>query len=82
MKILPWIAGGSGAVRRVLLGLLGWAWSGQPFKDESEASELMDRWDDDGRPVRLAGGRHPGLASRTALMFDRYGVEGFTSYWL
>ena len=82
MKILPRIAGGSGAVRHALLGLLGWAWMGRPFNDEMEARELMDEWHSDGRPSRMTSARYPGFASRCALMLDRLQTEGFTSYWL
>jgi hypothetical protein len=82
MKVLPRIAGGSGAVRRVLLGLLGWAWMGDPFSDESDARDLMEQWERDNRPLRLEEARYPGVAGRVALMLDRMQVEGFTSYWL
>ena len=82
MKILPRIAGGSGAIRRLLLGLLGWAWMGQPFVEESEARGLLEQWEAAGRPSRSVGARYPGLASRALLMFDRLQTEGFTSYWL
>ena len=82
MKVLPRIAGGSGAVRRVLLGLLGWAWMGDPFSDESDARDLLEQWERDHRPLRLEDAKYPGVAGRAALMLDRMQVEGFTSYWL
>jgi len=82
MKILPRIAGGSAAIRRLLLGLVGWAWMGQPFVDESEVKDLLEQWESNGRSARLQGARYPGLASRSLLMFDRLQMEGFTSYWL
>lgn len=82
MKILPRIAGGSAGIRRLLLGLLGWAWMGQPFVDESEARGLLEQWEASGRPSLSVEARYPGLASRALLMFDRLQTEGFTSYWL
>jgi hypothetical protein len=82
MKVLPRIAGGSGAVRRVLLGLLGWAWMGDPFADEPDARDLLEQWERDQRPLRLEEAEYPGVAGRAALMLDRMQVEGFTSYWL
>ena len=82
MKVLPRIAGGSGAVRRVLLGLLGWAWMGDPFSDESDARDLLEQWEREHRPLRLEEAKYPGVAGRAALMLDRMQVEGFTSYWL
>jgi hypothetical protein len=82
MKVLPRIAGGSSAVRRALLGLLGWATVAQPFLAEADARDLMERWEADGRPARISEARFPGFASRCALMLDRLQTEGFTSYWL
>jgi hypothetical protein len=82
MKILPRIAGGSGAIRRVLLGLLGWAWGGQPLTEESDAHDRLREWEEAGRPLRIPEADYPGVAGRAALMFDRLQVEGFTSYWL
>lgn len=82
MKILPRIAGGSGSIQRVLLGLLGWSVSGVAYRREEEARETLDRWDEIGRPDRLANARYPGVAARTCLMWDRLLTEGFTSYWL
>jgi hypothetical protein len=82
MKILPRIAGGSGSIQRVLLGLLGWSVSGVAYRREEDAREILDRWEEAGRPDRLVGARFPGMAARTCLMWDRLLTEGFTSYWL
>jgi hypothetical protein len=82
MKILPRIAGGSGGIRRILLGLLGWAYSGVSFSREEEAEPVVDRWEESGRPSRLTDARFPGMAARVCLMWDRLLTEGFTSYWL
>ncbi|MBA1147483.1 DUF3578 domain-containing protein [Ectothiorhodospiraceae bacterium WFHF3C12] len=82
MKILPRIAGGSGSIQRVLLGLLGWSVSGVAYRREEEARQALEQWEEAGRPDRLAGARYPGMAARTCLMWDRLLTEGFTSYWL
>ncbi|HEV2148455.1 MAG TPA: DUF3578 domain-containing protein [Longimicrobiaceae bacterium] len=81
MKLLPRIAGGSDAVRRALLGLLGWARGGRAL-DESEARALLEEWERAGRPAALPGARFPRTAARLALMWERFLAEGFTSFWL
>jgi hypothetical protein len=82
MKILPRIAGGSNAIRRVLLDLLGWAHGTGPLEDENAANTIRDLWDTGGRPTALQGSRFPRTAARLSLMWDRLWNEGFTSYWL
>jgi len=82
MKLLPRIAGGSDAVRRALLGLLGWARDGRGALDEAEARAVLEAWEDAGRPAALPGARFPRTAARLALMWDRFRAEGFTSFWL
>lgn len=82
MKILPRITGGSGAVQRALLGLLGWAKTGSGFSDTSEAREITEAWISRNRPSRIEEARFPGLAARCALMWERLQSEGYTSYWL
>jgi hypothetical protein len=49
MKLLPRVAGGSDAVRRGLLGLLGWAGAGRGALTEAEARALLEAWEDAGR---------------------------------
>jgi 5-methylcytosine-specific restriction protein B len=82
MKVLPRIAGGSDAVRRALLGLLGWVQGGRAALDESDARALLEGWERAGRPAALPGARFPRTAARLALMWERFLAEGFTSFWL
>lgn len=82
MKILPRIAGGSNAIRRVLLDILGWAHGTGPLEDENAANTIRDLWDTGGRPTALEGSRFPRTTARLCLMWDRLWNEGFTSYWL
>lgn len=82
MKLLPRIAGGSDAVRRALLGLLGWARDGRGALDEAGARALLDDWERAGRPASLPGAHFPRTAARLALMWERLAAEGFTSFWL
>lgn len=82
MKILPRIVGGSNAIRRTLLGLLGITIQGQPYNDEDAVKSQVDKWDKARRPATLAGAKLPRSAARLCLMWDRLEAEGFTSYWL
>lgn len=82
MKLLPRIAGGSDAVRRALLGLLGWARGGRDPLTEAEARALLEGWEAAGRPPALPGARYPRTAARLALMWERFLAEGFTSFWM
>jgi hypothetical protein len=82
MKILPRIVGGSNAIRRTLLGLLGLAIQGQPFDSEDVVGSQVDKWDKAGRPATLVSAKLPRSAARLCLMWDRLETEGFTSYWL
>jgi len=82
MKILPRIAGGSNAVRQVILQFLGWAYRGQGFRTEEEAAPVTELWESSGRRGSLAGARFPRTAARLCLMWDRLLNEGFTSFWL
>ncbi|HEX2203853.1 MAG TPA: DUF3578 domain-containing protein [Longimicrobium sp.] len=81
MKLLPRVAGGSGAVRRAVLGLLGWAHAGAPLRSDAEARKVVGAWEDAGRPGALAGARFPRTAARLSLMWERFAAEGFTSFW-
>lgn len=82
MKILPRLIGGSGAVRRAVLQLLGWASSGTPFSSDEQAQTVIDEWDDGGRPGSLPNSRFPRTTARLCLMWERFQAEGYTSYWL
>jgi hypothetical protein len=82
MKVLPRIIGGSGAVRRAVLGMLGWAYRGKPVHSETEVQAILDEWDTAGRPGTLPGARFPRTAARLCLMWERFLAEGFTSFWL
>jgi hypothetical protein len=82
MKVLPRIVGGSAGIRRVLLGVLGWAITGTPYDHEEDAREIMESWESRGQPGRLPEARMPAIAGRACLMMDRLQSDGFTSYWL
>jgi hypothetical protein len=82
MKVLPRIIGGSAAVRRVLLRLLGWATDNGDVSDEERAREIVERWVEAGRPGAFDEGRFPRTAARLCLMWERLEAEGFTSFWL
>jgi 5-methylcytosine-specific restriction enzyme B len=82
MKILPRIAGGSGAVRAVVRDVLGYAHRGLTATRDDEADALLARFQDAGCPPSLAGARFPRTAARLALMWGRLLGEGYTSYWL
>lgn len=82
MKVLPRISGGSGAVRRLLLQLLGWASTGQPLSLEDETQSILENWQKSERPNSMPDARFPRTASRLCLMWERLITEGFTSFWL
>ena len=82
MKVLPRIAGGSNSIRNILFRLLGWAYNGQPFKADEDASSLLKIWDNAGRPGFIEGATFPRTAGRLCLMWDRLLTEGYTSFWL
>jgi hypothetical protein len=82
MKILPRIIGSGDAIRRCVLGLLGWATSGIPLQAEDEASSLVEPWEAAGRPSSLTDGKYPRLAAKLCLMWQRFAADGYTSYWL
>ena len=77
----PRITGGSPALRRALLGLLGWARSGQPIRDEAEARRVIEEWERAGSPATLNEARYPRTVARLYLMWQRFLEEGFTSFW-
>lgn len=82
MKVPSRIVGGSGAIKRVLLQMLGWARGGKPLVDEDEAGPILDEWRGAGRPGTLEGAHYPRTAARLCLMWERFQAEGFTSFWL
>jgi hypothetical protein len=82
MKVLPRIIGGSGAVRRTVLQLLGWSWSEIPIAVEEDSRQVMDEWVRQGRGGSLAGALYPRTAARLCLMWERLTADGFTSFWL
>jgi len=82
MKILPRIVGRGDAIRRCVLGLLGWATSGLPLGSEDEASSILEPWEIAGRPPSLRNSKYPRLAARLCLMWQRFAADGYTSYWL
>jgi 5-methylcytosine-specific restriction protein B len=82
MKVLPRLAGGSGAIRRALLRLLGWAVDGRADLADDDLAAHTTRWEREGRRSSLDKARLPRTAARLCLMWDRLQQEGFTSYWL
>lgn len=82
MKILPRIVGRGSAIRRCLLGLLGWATIGVSLKSDEEANSIVNRWDALGRVSALTDSKYPRLAARLCLMWQRFEADGYTSYWL
>lgn len=82
MKVLPRIAGGSDAIRRLILQLLGWSWSKTPFKESDESKDLLEEWSSLGRPLSIPGARFPRTCARLCLMWDRVLHEDYTSFWL
>ena len=82
MKVLPRLQGGSRPLRHAVLGLLGWAASGETFKEDQDARPLLDAWDAAGRPNHLPDTRFPRTAARLCLMWERLLTEGFTSFWV
>lgn len=82
MKVLPRLAGGSAPLRHAVLGMLGWAATGTPFRDAAEARSLLDTWTDAGRPTHLPDARFPRSTARLCLMWERLTLEGFTSFWI
>jgi hypothetical protein len=81
MKLLPRLAGSARSVRRALFGLLGWAMQGTPLRQEDDAREALEAWDQTGRPAALADARYPRTAARLLLMTDRLLADGFASFW-
>ncbi len=82
MKVLPRIAGGSNSIRRTLLGLLSIAKSGILTSSETEPTELLSNWEQDGRPAEYRDAKFPRTTARLCLMWDRLESEGYTSFWL
>jgi len=82
MKILPRIVGGTSAIRRVVLGLLGWAIAGKSYSTDEDARPIIDDWEKERRPMAIKDAKYPRFAARLCLMWERLMAEGYTSYWL
>lgn len=82
MKVLPRLAGGGQALRAAMLGMLGWAITGEALKEEQEAQSFIDAWEKGGRQSSLPEARFPRTAARLCLMWERLVTEGFTSFWV
>lgn len=86
MKLLPRIVGGSVALRRVLLGLLGWAFGEDAGalddRADAKAQAMLEAWRAAGRPWAVEGARFARCASRLLMMWERLLDEGYTSYWV
>ena len=82
MKILPRLVGGSNAIRTTLIGLLGMAKAGRRFTNDSDANEVVEAWNKNGRNDTVEDAAFPHTAARLCLMWDRLESEGFTSFWL
>jgi hypothetical protein len=80
-KVLPRIIGGHAAIRYAVEGLLLWSVDEQTTGGGG-ASDIVARWNDQGRPSALTGSVFPRTAARLCLMWDRLEGEGFTSFWL
>lgn len=81
MKVLPRLVGGSNAIRRTMIGLLGFA-HGQAISESEDAEAAVESWVASGRPDAIVGARFPRTASRLCLMWERLTSEGYTSFWL
>lgn len=81
MKVLPRISGGSEAVKRLLLRLIGWAVSGKILGDETKSEEIVSSWTKSRESAILAA-RFPRTAARLCLMRQRLHNDGYTSYWM
>lgn len=81
MKVLPRLVGGSNAIRRTMVGLLGLA-HGQIMNESDAADIVVDAWTSAGRPDSIEGVAFPRTASRLCLMWERLLSEGYTSFWL
>lgn len=82
MKVLPRIAGGSGAIRKLVLELLGWSNSRSRFKHEDDATKVLEEWMDLRKPLSMPKADFPRTCARLCLMWDRIVHEGYTSFWL
>ncbi|TWU19913.1 MrcB family domain-containing protein [Allorhodopirellula heiligendammensis] len=81
MKVLPRLVGGSNAIRRTMIGLLGLA-HGQSMNESEDAETAVKSWADADRPDAIEGATFPRTASRLCLMWERLSSEGYTSFWL
>src|SRR5205823_3538916 len=79
MKVLPRIAGGTGAIRRLVLQLLGWATTGATLRNDDDATGILSQWWSSERSNTLMSANFPRTAARLCLMWERILNEGFTS---
>ncbi|QDS94650.1 5-methylcytosine-specific restriction enzyme B [Roseimaritima multifibrata] len=85
MKVLPRLVGGSNAIRRTMIGLLGLAHGqsvSQLASDSDDAETAVESWAKAGRPDAIEHATYPRTASRLCLMWERLTSEGYTSFWL
>jgi hypothetical protein len=80
MKILPRLVGGSNAIRRTMIGLLGVA-LGQTISETDAADTAVKDWNNNGRHDAIEDAVYPRTASRLCLMWERLNSEGYTSFW-
>lgn len=81
MKVLPRIIGGSSTIRQILIEFISWANQGETPSD-SNAEDLVERWISGNRPSFISSAKYPRTAARLCLMWERFNIEGFTSFWM
>jgi len=81
MKVLPRLIGGSNAIRRTMIGLMGLS-HGQVMTETDAAEAAVENWMNAGRPEAIEAATYPRTASRLCLMWERLTSEGYTSFWL
>ena len=79
-KLVPRIDGASATVRTAAYELLGWALDGKSC-DARRASDLVERWQADGRPATLSDARFPRTAARLARVVEGALEDGVATFW-
>ena len=77
MKVLPRIDGARASTLAAVDRLLAWAWG----EAASDARDLVDVWDDLGRPVSLPRARFPRTAARLSRIVEGAREDGVASFW-
>ena len=77
MKVLPRIDGARSSTLSAVDRLLAWAWGDAA----SDAGDLVDVWDDLGRPASLPGARFPRAAARLSRIAEVAREDGVASFW-